>query len=135
MSDDPRRNERCRHGIRWPHECKDCFYESELAPVAGSAVRASAARMEDALRQIEDIVGRCVRNPGLESNVVEMVTKLADKHDALITLLQQMLDVTENCDETGYADGVGFVDIDELHERVRAALSPNCGGEPHAPKT
>lgn len=36
MSDDPRRNERCRHGIRWPHECKDCLYESELAPAAGS---------------------------------------------------------------------------------------------------
>jgi hypothetical protein len=36
-----------------------------------------------------------------------------------------MLDVAENCDETGYADGVGFVDLDKLHAKVRSALSPN----------
>lgn len=55
--------------------------QAALAP--GSAARASAARMEDALRQIEDIVGRCVSNPGLESNVVEMVEKLAQSHERL----------------------------------------------------
>jgi hypothetical protein len=48
-------------------------------------------------------------------------------------LLRQMLDVAENCDETGYADGVGFVDLDDLHARVRAALSPNASGEPCPP--
>jgi len=36
MSDDTRRNERCAHGVRWPHECKDCLHESELAAVPGS---------------------------------------------------------------------------------------------------
>lgn len=40
-------------------------------------------------------------------------------------LLQRMLDVSENCDETGYADGVGFVDIDKLHAEVRAAVEQN----------
>lgn len=40
----------------------------------------------------------------------------------LRSLLQQMLDVAENCDETGYIDGVGFVDLDKLHAKVRAAL-------------
>lgn len=38
------------------------------------------------------------------------------------SLLQQMLDVAENCDETGYAPDVGFVDTDKLHAEVRAAL-------------
>jgi hypothetical protein len=47
------------------------------------------------------------------------------KYCTLESLLQQMLHVAENCDETGYADGVGFVDIDKLHEEVREALSPN----------
>jgi hypothetical protein len=40
-------------------------------------------------------------------------------------LLQQMLVAAENCDETGYADGVGFVDLEKLHTEVRSALSPN----------
>ena len=34
-----------------------------------------------------------------------------------------MLNVAENCDETGYADGVGFVDIDKLHAEIRAHLA------------
>ncbi len=37
-------------------------------------------------------------------------------------LLQQMLDVAENCDETGYVTDVGFVDIDKLHAEVREVL-------------
>lgn len=37
-------------------------------------------------------------------------------------LLQQMLDVAENADETGYVADVGFVDLDKLHAEVRAAL-------------
>ncbi len=40
----------------------------------------------------------------------------------LKSLLQQMLDVAENCDETGYATDCGFVDLDKLHAKVRAAL-------------
>lgn len=39
-------------------------------------------------------------------------------------LLQQMLDVAENADETGYVTDVGFVDLDKLHGEVRDALTP-----------
>lgn len=38
-------------------------------------------------------------------------------------LIQQLLNVAENCDETGYIDGEGFVDIDALHEKARAELA------------
>lgn len=38
---------------------------------------------------------------------------------ALRALLQQMLDVAENCDETGYVDGVGFVDVEAQDESMR----------------
>lgn len=37
-------------------------------------------------------------------------------------LLEQMLNVAENADETGYVTDVGFIDLDKLHEEVRAAL-------------
>lgn len=40
----------------------------------------------------------------------------------LRSLLQQMLDVAENADETGYVADVGFVDLDKLHAEVRTAL-------------
>lgn len=48
--------------------------------------------------------------------------KCGERVGKLESLLQQMLDVAENCDETGYADGAGFVDLDKLHAEVRAAL-------------
>lgn len=38
------------------------------------------------------------------------------------SLLEQMLDVAENADETGYVADVGFVDLDKLHAEVRATL-------------
>lgn len=41
----------------------------------------------------------------------------------LRSLLQQMLDVAENADETGYVTDVGFVDLDKLHAEARAALT------------
>lgn len=41
----------------------------------------SASRSQDGLRQIEDIVGRYISNPGLEFNVVEMVLKLAEVYE------------------------------------------------------
>lgn len=49
---------------------------------------------------------------------------LARENAKLRSLLQQMLDVAENADETGYVTDVGFVDLDKLHEEVRAALKP-----------
>lgn len=39
------------------------------------------------------------------------------------SLLQKMLDVAENADETGYVTDVGFVDLGKLHAEVRAALA------------
>ncbi len=47
-----------------------------------------------------------------------------DENAKLRGLLQNMLDVAENADETGYVTDVGFVDLDKLHEEVRAALAP-----------
>jgi hypothetical protein len=49
--------------------------------------------------------------------------------NAALELLTSMLNVAENCDETGYADGVGFVDIDKLHSDVRAALAAKEGSK------
>jgi len=50
----------------------------------------------------------------------------ADKiTERIRSLLQQMLDVAENADETGYVTDVGFVDLDKLHAEVRACFSPN----------
>lgn len=49
--------------------------------------------------------------------------KLRTELAAARELMQQLLNVAENCDETGYADGVGFVDVDALHEKVRAWLA------------
>ena len=38
------------------------------------------------------------------------------------SLLEQMLNVAENADETGYVTDCGFVDLDKLHANVRAAI-------------
>lgn len=45
-----------------------------------------------------------------------------EREKALRGKLQQMLDVAENADETGYVTDVGFVDLDKLHDEVRAIL-------------
>jgi chromosome segregation ATPase len=36
--------------------------------------------------------------------------------------LEQMLNVAENADKTGYVAGCGFVDLDKLHAKVREAI-------------
>ena len=41
----------------------------------------------------------------------------------LIDLLEQMLFAVENADETGYVTDVGFIDLDALHNKVRAAIA------------
>ncbi len=46
------------------------------------------------------------------------------------SLLQQMLDVAENADETGYITDVGFVDLEKLHNEARAALEGRPIGDP-----
>lgn len=60
------------------------------------------------------------------ANHIEMMfareVALRAEVESLTSLLKQMLDVAENCDETGYVDGVGFVNLDKLHDEVRTAL-------------
>jgi len=51
--------------------------------------------------------------------------KMREENNHLRSLLQQMLDVAEDCDPTGYADEVGFVDLDKLHAEVRRAIEAN----------
>jgi hypothetical protein len=46
MSDKIKRGERCKHGVRWPHECKDCLAESELAPARGYTARLEQLKSE-----------------------------------------------------------------------------------------
>lgn len=59
-----------------------------------------------------------------EAQMRAVVGAAVQSDERLRGLLQQMLNIAENCDETGYIDGVGFVDLDKLHEKVRAALAP-----------
>lgn len=54
----------------------------------------------------------------------ERLTKAEGSNRKLSELLQQMLFVSENADETGYVTDVGFVDIDKLHNECREALKP-----------
>lgn len=58
-----------------------------------------------------------------EKVAVGLCFKVADETERLRSLLEQMLNVAENADETGYVTDVGFVDIDKLHGEVRAALT------------
>ncbi len=55
-------------------------------------------------------------------NADQITGYLAGDVSRLRSLLQQMLDVAENADETGYVPDVGFVDLDKLHAEVRGAL-------------
>ncbi len=64
-------------------------------------------------------------NTPLENRLAEEAERTT-----LRSLLQQMLDVAENADETGYVTDVGFVDLDKLHAKVRAALAV---GQPFNP--
>lgn len=48
---------------------------------------------------------------------------------ALRELLEQMLNVVENADEIGYVTDVGFVDLDKLHNVVRAAIARSAAKE------
>lgn len=50
-----------------------------VAKQIDAALSAALARSEGGLRQIEDIAGAHVSNPGLDLNVVEVVKKMADK--------------------------------------------------------
>lgn len=96
--------------------------------------------MEDALRQIEDLVGRCVSNPRLENNVVEMVAKLADRHDALRELAIAAGDFVHNIEHQHVTGGAAVRD-DGCYMRLRGMTtragfySPNVDAEPRGENT
>jgi hypothetical protein len=46
----------------------------------------------------------------------------SDRVKELSTLVEELLFAAENADETGYVTDVGFIDLDKLHDRARAAL-------------
>ncbi len=48
---------------------------------------------------------------------------LVKSRDEFATLLEQMVDVAECADETGYVEDLGFVDLDALHKKVRDLLA------------
>lgn len=48
--------------------------------------------------------------------------RLATRIAMFSDYLEQMLNVAENADETGYVQDCGFVDLDKLHANVRAAI-------------
>lgn len=58
-------------------------------------------------------------NPIKTGEALRRWKKLAIKR---AELLQQMLNVAENADETGYVADVGFVNLDKLHAKVRRAI-------------
>ncbi len=67
---------------------------------------------------------------GEKANAAQGVADLLSERERLRSLLQQMLDVAENADETGYVTDVGFVDLGKLHAKVRVALA---AGQPFNP--
>lgn len=74
------------------------------------------------VNDVADAMPEDIRKHGCAQSPMEMIPRLVDQRDDLRSLLQQMLDVAENADETGYVADVGFVDLDKLHAEVRAAL-------------
>lgn len=58
-----------------------------------------------------------------------LIASACQSHAALVEALEELLMAHENCDETGYVDGVGFMrGYDHLPEKARAALALAKGG-------
>ncbi len=104
-----------------------------MSPTEIAQLQAREAAHWKTLRECADILCLPDESPSLLPEKIRLMQACAlsekqakvERGDQVIVLqglLQQMLDVAENCDETGYAEGVGFVDLDKLHNEVRAAL-------------
>lgn len=48
---EPGQPDRCRHGVRWLHECKDCLHE----PIPSPAVAGETGAPDDVLRTLDPI--------------------------------------------------------------------------------
>ena len=48
----------------------------------------------------------------------------------LLAALQSLLTASEWADETGYVDGVGFMDLDTIQANARLAITKAMGTEP-----
>ncbi|WP_153811358.1 hypothetical protein [Terrimicrobium sacchariphilum] len=56
------------------------------------------------------------------------VGKLFAAAPELLAALKELLMVREWADETGYVQDVGFVDVESIHEKARAAIAKAEGG-------
>lgn len=56
-------------------------------------------------------------------------TCLSESAPELLEALQELLYVQQCADETGYVDGVGFVDVDSTVKKAEAAIAKATGGK------
>ena len=52
---------------------------------------------------------------------------LKEQRDELLELLELLVCAFESCDETGYVDGHGFIDTEDLTEKARQAIAKAKG--------
>lgn len=95
-----------------------CESTSELGELAEQLERELTSAKEEITGLRVDLSNAAVL--AYESD--DTIALLRKRVEAADGLLQQMLDVAENCDETGYVDGEGFVGLDKLHGTVRTHL-------------
>jgi len=65
----------------------------------------------------------------IHGTVMEERDQLRARVAELADLLRTMVDVAGKCDETGYAEGVGFVDLPSLRDKARAAIDEKKGAK------
>ena len=63
----------------------------------------------------------------LLTNLVEENKRLKADRDELLEALQKALIAVECGDETGYVEGVGFIDIDAILIEAKAAIAKATG--------
>lgn len=89
MSDDSRRNERCPHGIRWPHECKDCLHESSFAAPHGSARLFSTRQTR--LSEIRAIWAIKQQQATQLAHAIEVLSDINMADDAALSVAEKIL--------------------------------------------
>jgi lambda repressor-like predicted transcriptional regulator len=90
----------------WVQRFDEMAITALKAESALSASHAQVAAKDDQLARMREF------NVGLTARL-----------ETSLRLIQQMLDVAENADETGYVTDCGFVDLDKLHAEVRQLLA------------
>lgn len=103
MSDESRRDERCPHGVRWPHECKDC-----LAAPPGSAEYVAAKCLREEVARFK----RTNRFTPMEvTGFYIQAAVVLDEHEAMVKALRTIRD---------YYSGAGYIGA-----LAESALPPN----------